>query len=124
MTSHLVRRAAEVPEPPYDELGHRRRTLVGEDDGSVHTGFGLCELRPDGRVTPRVRSRSILRTTETTSCAWPGLHTRPTSARAPARRRRRRRRAHRPEGHPATALHRVTAAKLPCIPHTGPHQVG
>ncbi|MEV1085496.1 cupin domain-containing protein [Streptomyces sp. NPDC050211] len=56
MTKHLVRRAADVPEPPYDELGHRRRTLVGEDDGSVHTGFGLCELRPDGRVAAHVHS--------------------------------------------------------------------
>ncbi|WP_328437265.1 cupin domain-containing protein [Streptomyces sp. NBC_00444] len=56
MTKHLVRRAADVPEPPYDELGHRRRTLVGEDDGSVHTGFGLCEIRPDGRVAAHVHS--------------------------------------------------------------------
>lgn len=56
MTRHLVRRAAEVPEPPYDTHGHRRRTLVGEDDGSVHTGFGLCELRPDGRVPAHVHS--------------------------------------------------------------------
>lgn len=56
MTRHLVRRAADVPEPPYDELGHRRRTSVGEDDGSVHTGFGLCEIRPDGRVAAHVHS--------------------------------------------------------------------
>jgi quercetin dioxygenase-like cupin family protein len=56
MTLHLVRRAADVPEPPYDERGYRRRTLVGEDDGSVHTGFGLCELRPDGRVPAHVHS--------------------------------------------------------------------
>ncbi|MFE7444904.1 cupin domain-containing protein [Streptomyces chartreusis] len=56
MTRHLVRLAAEVPEPPYDELGHRRRELVGEADGSVHTGFGLCELRPDGRVAAHVHS--------------------------------------------------------------------
>lgn len=56
MTRHLVRRAAALPEPPYDELGHRRRTLVGEEDGSVHTGFGLCELRPDGRVPAHVHS--------------------------------------------------------------------
>ncbi|ELS58179.1 cupin domain-containing protein [Streptomyces viridochromogenes] len=56
MTRHLVRRATDVPEPPYDELGHRRRTLVGEDDGSVHTGFGLCEIRPDGRVAAHVHS--------------------------------------------------------------------
>ncbi|MFD5127463.1 cupin domain-containing protein [Streptomyces olindensis] len=56
MTNHLVRRAADLPEPPYDRHGHRRRTLVGEDDGSVHTGFGLCDLRPDGRVPAHVHS--------------------------------------------------------------------
>ncbi|MFR0355857.1 cupin domain-containing protein [Streptomyces sediminimaris] len=56
MTGYLVRRAADVPEPPYDAHGHRRRTLVGEDDGSVHTGFGVCELRPDGRVPAHVHS--------------------------------------------------------------------
>ncbi|MFH0521808.1 cupin domain-containing protein [Streptomyces sp. M41] len=56
MTRHLVRRAAAVPEPPYDELGHRRRELVGEGDGSVHTGFGVCEIRPDGRVAAHVHS--------------------------------------------------------------------
>ncbi|MFG2555488.1 cupin domain-containing protein [Streptomyces sp. NPDC048581] len=56
MTRHLVRRAADVPKPPYDELGHRRRELVGESDGSVHTGFGLCEIRPDGRVAAHVHS--------------------------------------------------------------------
>ncbi|MGW1957995.1 cupin domain-containing protein [Streptomyces sp. NPDC001920] len=56
MTRHLVRRAVGVPEPPYDELGYRRRTLVAEDDGSVHTGFGLCGIRPDGRVAAHVHS--------------------------------------------------------------------
>jgi quercetin dioxygenase-like cupin family protein len=56
MTRHLVRRAADLPEPPYDRLGHRRQALVGEDDGSVHTGFGICELRPDGRVPAHVHS--------------------------------------------------------------------
>ncbi|MFF4249946.1 cupin domain-containing protein [Streptomyces sp. NPDC001663] len=56
MTRHLVRRSADVPEPQYDRLGYRRRTLVGEDDGSVHTGFGLCELRPDGGVPAHVHS--------------------------------------------------------------------
>ncbi|MGW3118278.1 cupin domain-containing protein [Streptomyces sp. NPDC001107] len=56
MTRHLVRRAADATEPPYDAHGHRRRTLVGEDDGSVHTGFGLCELRPDGAVPAHVHS--------------------------------------------------------------------
>ncbi|MHC3467707.1 cupin domain-containing protein [Streptomyces sp. 7R007] len=56
MTRHLVRRAADLPAPPYDRLGHRRRALVGEEDGSVHTGFGLCELRPDGAVPAHVHS--------------------------------------------------------------------
>jgi len=56
MTRHLVRRATDVPEQSYDQLGYRRRELVGEGDGSVHTGFGLCELRPDGRVPAHVHS--------------------------------------------------------------------
>lgn len=56
MTNHLVRRAGELPEAPYDRHGHRRRPLVGEADGSVHTGFGLCELRPDGAVGAHVHS--------------------------------------------------------------------
>ncbi|MEU3935189.1 cupin domain-containing protein [Streptomyces sp. NPDC029044] len=56
MTNHLVRHAAGPAEPPHDGRGHRRRALVGEDDGSVHTGFGLCELRPDGRVPAHVHS--------------------------------------------------------------------
>ena len=56
MTRHLVRRATDVPAPSYGQLGYRRRELVGEDDGSVHTGFGLCELRPDGRVPAHVHS--------------------------------------------------------------------
>ncbi|KAB1141545.1 cupin domain-containing protein [Streptomyces luteolifulvus] len=56
MTRHVVHRSADVPPPPYDGHGYRRRTLVGEDDGSVHTGFGLCELRPDGRVGAHVHS--------------------------------------------------------------------
>ncbi|MFJ4974418.1 cupin domain-containing protein [Streptomyces coeruleorubidus] len=56
MTHHLVRRAAGLPEPPYDSLGYRRQALVGEDDGSVHTGFGLCDLRPHGRVPAHVHS--------------------------------------------------------------------
>ncbi|MFI9828630.1 cupin domain-containing protein [Streptomyces sp. NPDC051913] len=56
MTAHLVRRAADVPAPEYDEHGHRRRELVGEADGSTHTGFGVCEMRPDGRVGAHVHS--------------------------------------------------------------------
>ncbi|SNX65371.1 quercetin dioxygenase-like cupin family protein [Streptomyces sp. TLI_55] len=56
MTAHLVRRAAEVLAPEVDEHGYRRRELVGETDGSVHTGFGVCELRPGGRVGAHVHS--------------------------------------------------------------------
>ncbi|WP_210588615.1 cupin domain-containing protein [Streptomyces sp. GESEQ-35] len=56
MTTHLVRRAADVPPASYDDHGYRRRTLVGEDDGSVHTGFGVCELRPDGAIGAHVHS--------------------------------------------------------------------
>jgi len=56
VTRHLVRRAADAPQPSYDEHGHRRRELVGEGDGSSHTGFGVCELRPDGTVAAHVHS--------------------------------------------------------------------
>ncbi|MFL5994799.1 MAG: cupin domain-containing protein, partial [Streptomyces sp.] len=56
MTRHLVRRAAGLPEPSYDEHGYRRRELVGEGDGSSHTGFGVCELRPEGAVAAHVHS--------------------------------------------------------------------
>ncbi|MEU9171141.1 cupin domain-containing protein [Streptomyces sp. NPDC048420] len=56
MTHHLVRRATDAPEPSHDEHGYRRRELVGEGDGSSHTGFGVCELRPDGSVAAHVHS--------------------------------------------------------------------
>ncbi|MET7697364.1 cupin domain-containing protein [Streptomyces sp. NPDC005485] len=56
MTSFLVRRAANVPDLPYDLDGFRRRAVVAEADGSVHTGFGICELRPDGVVGAHVHS--------------------------------------------------------------------
>ncbi|MGQ4388404.1 cupin domain-containing protein [Streptomyces sp. SAS_270] len=56
MTSFLVRRVANAPDLPYDLDGFRRRAVVAEEDGSVHTGFGICELRPDGVVGPHVHS--------------------------------------------------------------------
>ncbi|MFI6488801.1 cupin domain-containing protein [Streptomyces sp. NPDC050564] len=56
MTNFLVRRAADAPEVAYDPRGFRRRSVVGEADGSVHTGFGICELRPDGVVGAHVHS--------------------------------------------------------------------
>ena len=36
--------------------GYRRWTLVDETAGAVHTGFGLCELAPDGAVPAHVHS--------------------------------------------------------------------
>ena len=36
--------------------GYRRWTLVDETAGAVHTGFGLCELAPDGSVPAHVHS--------------------------------------------------------------------
>lgn len=56
MTHHVIRRAAEAPELPYDSGGFRRREVIGETDGAVHTGFGICELLPDGRVGAHVHS--------------------------------------------------------------------
>ncbi|MEI5519475.1 cupin domain-containing protein [Streptomyces brasiliscabiei] len=56
MTHHAIRRAAEIPQPPYDSGGFRRQALIGETDGAVHTGFGICELRPDGTVGAHVHS--------------------------------------------------------------------
>jgi quercetin dioxygenase-like cupin family protein len=59
MTSrHLVRRAGDPG--PADEAGHgsgyRRRSLVDEAGGAVHTGFGICELDPGGSVAAHVHS--------------------------------------------------------------------
>ncbi|MFJ4200297.1 cupin domain-containing protein [Streptomyces sviceus] len=56
MTRHLVRRTTDLSEPSYDEHGYRRSELVGEAEGSSHTGFGVCELRPDGSVAAHVHS--------------------------------------------------------------------
>ncbi|WP_327699004.1 cupin domain-containing protein [Streptomyces sp. NBC_00459] len=56
MTDFVVRRAIDAPQLPYDSDGFRRRPVIGEEDGSVHTGFGLCELRPDGAVGAHVHS--------------------------------------------------------------------
>ncbi len=56
-----VQRADEiepiVPEALGDRAsGLRRATLVGRHVGSVHTGFALVELDPDGRVDTHVHS--------------------------------------------------------------------
>ncbi len=71
MTSrHLVRRAGAGALQPSTELaagpaespevaaatGLRRASLVDEAAGAVHTGFGICELEPDGRVPTHVHS--------------------------------------------------------------------
>jgi quercetin dioxygenase-like cupin family protein len=61
MTSrHIVRRAEEasfeVPEIFSDtSRGFRRWPMVGEDV-AVHTGFGLCELEPEGSIAWHVHS--------------------------------------------------------------------
>lgn len=61
MTRHLVRRAADaVYTPPSGwaaaARGYRRWQIVGEDDGAVHTGFFIGELRPGGSIPAHVHS--------------------------------------------------------------------
>ncbi|WP_129669470.1 cupin domain-containing protein [Phytoactinopolyspora endophytica] len=62
MTSrHLVRRASEASygRPAgwsADAPGYRRWSVVGEDAGAVHTGFGVCELEPSGALPAHVHS--------------------------------------------------------------------
>ncbi|WP_128379359.1 cupin domain-containing protein [Streptomyces cavernae] len=61
MSDFVVRRAADAefavpPQLPHAVRGFRRRTIVGEEDGSVHTGFGVCELDPDGAIGAHVHS--------------------------------------------------------------------
>jgi quercetin dioxygenase-like cupin family protein len=59
--AHLVRRAgeADLAVPPgwsgHSE-GFRRWSVVDEAAGAVHTGFGICELEPDGSVAAHVHS--------------------------------------------------------------------
>ena len=36
--------------------GYRRWTVVGEEGGAVHTGFGICELDADGSLPTHVHS--------------------------------------------------------------------
>jgi quercetin dioxygenase-like cupin family protein len=59
--SHVVRSRAEATYdvPPLYEphvQGFRRWTVVDETAGSVHTGFGLGEMDPGGRIDPHVHS--------------------------------------------------------------------
>ncbi|HEY2956917.1 MAG TPA: cupin domain-containing protein [Actinomycetota bacterium] len=62
MTSrHLVRRDGAGAAPAQGNAlatgaGFRRRSLVDEAGGAVHTGFGVCELEPDGSVPAHVHS--------------------------------------------------------------------
>lgn len=61
MSRHLVRRAADahftVPAGWASAArGHTRWTVVGEDDGAVHTGFGIGRLDPAGHVPAHVHS--------------------------------------------------------------------
>jgi quercetin dioxygenase-like cupin family protein len=59
---HLVARAADAePVVPAVFAGHgsgfRRRSVVDETvPSAVHTGFGICELEPGGRVDAHVHS--------------------------------------------------------------------
>jgi quercetin dioxygenase-like cupin family protein len=60
-TNHLVRLAADARyDAPggwaADAPGYRRWTVVGESDGAVHTGFGVCTLDPGGAVPAHVHS--------------------------------------------------------------------
>ena len=55
MTTHLVRTAADAfwGVPPVLEghvQGFRRWTVVDEGAGAVHTGFGIGEMEPGGRL--------------------------------------------------------------------------
>ena len=58
---HLVRTADEasfgVP-PGYEAhtTGFGRWTVVGEDSGAVHTGFGIGVMEAGGSIAPHVHS--------------------------------------------------------------------
>ena len=86
-TRHLVARAGEadpaVPGPFADRsAGFRRWAVVGEAAGAVHTGFGICDLEPGGRLDAHVHSfeesvfvlegRLVLDTTEGSVALGPG----------------------------------------------------
>ena len=56
---HLVRRAGEIDRAAPASLpadGIRRRAVVDEAAGSVHTGFAICELDPGAGALPHVHS--------------------------------------------------------------------
>jgi quercetin dioxygenase-like cupin family protein len=58
---HLVRRGADAAFVKPDgwaagATGYWRWSVVGEDDGAAHTGFGICELEPGGRLPMHLHS--------------------------------------------------------------------
>jgi quercetin dioxygenase-like cupin family protein len=58
---HLVCHAADAKfEPPggwaTTAEGYRRWTAIGEGNGAVHTGFGICVLEPGGYIPAHVHS--------------------------------------------------------------------
>ncbi|WP_419998455.1 cupin domain-containing protein [Streptomyces boninensis] len=56
MSAYLVRRAADAEFAATGQPGHSRWAAVGERDGAVHTGFGVCELAADGAVGAHVHA--------------------------------------------------------------------
>jgi quercetin dioxygenase-like cupin family protein len=61
MSQHLVRPATAADfTPPHGwasaAKSFRRWTVVGEEGGAVHTGFGICEMDPGGSLPAHVHS--------------------------------------------------------------------
>jgi quercetin dioxygenase-like cupin family protein len=52
---HIVRKEGEAVFVPVSP-GLRRWSIVDEDGGAVHTGFGICELEPGAELATRVQS--------------------------------------------------------------------
>lgn len=58
---HIVKQAGSARYEPADDLapeslGLTRWPVVTENDGAVHTGFGVCRLEPGGTVPAHVHS--------------------------------------------------------------------
>jgi len=61
MSQHLVRPATAAEFTPPEgwasaAKSFRRWTVVGEEGGAVHTGFGICEMDPGGSLPAHVHS--------------------------------------------------------------------
>ena len=61
IAAHLVRPASEAAFATQrgwaaEATGFRRWTVVGEDTGAAHTGFGICELDSGGELPAHVHS--------------------------------------------------------------------